>query len=243
MTRAEWLLREQSTILGFMWTLLHPLFMFGVLYWVFGNWMRAAVPDYPAFLMVGVVLFGFFSSGTHYGLSSLQRRRGIAMNFLVPRELLVFSAVLSVWLSYAVECALLLAMLCALGIAPKASWAFFPLLLAAQAALVLGLSLLLSLCGARMTDFERVWGLVTWAVFFLTPVFYRPDAVGLAQQAWVRANPIAALITASRQCLIDGVAPETNLLVVLGAWSAASLGLGWPVFRALRSRIGDFIAL
>ena len=71
LTVSEFLLREQSSVVGFLWTLLQPLLLFSVLYGLFTRWMTPRADGYAAYLLIGIVQYGFFNSGSTMGLSSL----------------------------------------------------------------------------------------------------------------------------------------------------------------------------
>ena len=128
LTRTEFKLRDQGTALGFAWTLLHPALMFIVLYTLFINWLGKFVDQYAAYLIIGLVQWQFFEKATMLGLGSLRRKSNLIRNFRFAREIIVLSAVGSVFWSYLLETAVLMVFLLLLGIRPAASWLLLPLL-------------------------------------------------------------------------------------------------------------------
>lgn len=242
MARCEWRVREQSSLFGFLWTLLQPLLLFGVLLLVFSRWLGPRSPDYAAQLLIGVVHFGFFSSATGLACTALRRRRGFVLNFPVPRELVVLSSALSVAASFALELVVLAAVLAALGHAPTWSWLALPFLVAVYILGVTGLCLALAAAGARFPDLERVWAIVTQAAFFVTPVFYRMSDVSAAHRL-IGFNPLARLIETARVCLLYGRPPSPAGAALGLALAAALLAGGWAFFRSQASRFGDDVAV
>jgi ABC-type polysaccharide/polyol phosphate export permease len=243
MTWCEWRLREQSSLFGFFWTLLHPLMLFLVLLVVFTRWLGSKSADFPGLLLIGLVHYNFFSAATSYACTSLRRRRGIVLNFPIPRELIVLSSVLSVAVSYFLELAVLGVILICLGHPPTWSWLAMPLISAVLVLGVAGVSLPIATIGARFPDFERVWGIAVQAGFFLTPVFYRISDVSPSQRAALALNPLARLIETARVCLMYGRFPSRKGAALGLAVSTVLAAGGWLYFRTQARRLADDVAV
>ena len=105
LTWTDFKLRDQGSVLGFLWTLLHPALIFTVLYLLFTKWMGRLVDGFAAYLLIGIVQYQFFEKSTSYALTSLRRKTLLVRNFKFPREILVFASVGSVFISYLLEMA------------------------------------------------------------------------------------------------------------------------------------------
>lgn len=243
MAWCEWRLREQSSLFGFFWTLLHPLMLFLVLLVVFTRWLGSKGSDYPGQLLIGLVTYNFFAAGTSYCCTALRRRRGIVLNFLIPRELIVLSSVLSVAISYFLELVVLAVVLVCLGHPPTWSWLAMPLISAILLLCVSGVALPLSTVGARFPDFERVWAIAIQTGFFLTPVFYRISDVPPSHRTWLALNPMARLIETARVCLLYGRLPSLKGAAFGLAASSAIAAAGWAYFRSQSHRLADDVAV
>lgn len=243
LTRCEFKLREQSTILGFGWTLLQPLLMFLVLYGLFTKWMGNHTTDYASYLLVGIVQYGFFNNGSTVGLSSLGRRRGLLLNFRIPRDIVVLSSVLSVAVSYMLEILLILAFYVALGGRPHATWLLLPVLFALHLVLVAGLAFWLSVPAARYPDCERIWTILLTAGFFLTPIFYTLDTISPLRRKLLMLNPMTHVIEMTRSCLIRGEVPSLSEAGGLALVSAILCALGWAVFKRNELKLSDYLAI
>src|SRR5206468_9781853 len=83
----EFKLRYFGSVLGYLWTLLKPLMLFGVLYVVFTRIVRFGTrgEHYPVMLLTGIVLFNFFSEATSGGLGSLVARENLLRKVTFPR--------------------------------------------------------------------------------------------------------------------------------------------------------------
>ncbi|MBI5211582.1 MAG: ABC transporter permease [Elusimicrobia bacterium] len=227
LARTEFRLRDQGTWVGFLWTLLHPLFIFLILHLLFTRWMGSRVEHYAAFLLIGIVQWNFFATATTGGLTSLRRKAGLIAHYAFPRVNIVLSSVFAVLLSHLLEWAVLLAALLALGVRPAPAWLLLPGVVLVELALAAGLSCLLSVLAVHVRDLDHVWGIVLYGLFFMTPVFYAPDMVGAAGQRVIAANPLAAIIGATRALVMGGGAPAAPglLPVSLGAGMLLVAGL------------------
>jgi len=244
MAISEWKMREQSTFYGFLWTLLNPILMFAVLYVVFTKWMGNKTANYPVFLLAGVVQYNFFQMGTGYGLSSQRRRSGVVQNFVLPRELITFSAVLSGAMSYCFEFATMLIFAVILGARPAWSWLALPAVDAILVAFVASLSLFLAVFEARYPDFERVWMILTNLGFFLTPIFYTLDIISPTKRRllWL-FNPMTSIIEMTRQILIAREFPSLLPFIGISLLTAALWWAGLAYFRKKEEKIGDYLLL
>ncbi|MBI4386903.1 MAG: ABC transporter permease [Elusimicrobia bacterium] len=242
LAHSEWKLRQQSSFGGFLWTLLEPLLMYSVFYWLFTQWMRGTVQNYASLLIIGVVLYGFFQGATTYGMTALLRRRGILMNFIMRREILVFSSVLSVAMSFLLEFAIVLAFVAVIGRPLLTTWLFLPFIIGLEFVLVLGLSLHLSVLATRYSDFERIWRILTTAGFFLTPVFYSLDVMSESRRRWIRLNPVAQIIELTRDCVVRGLAPDWNRAGILLLLCCALVMTGYMLFKRYERRFSDYVS-
>lgn len=239
LTRGEVLMRDQGTMLGFLWTLLHPVLMFVVLYGLFAKWVGKFVDEYVIYLLVGLVLWNFFQKATTSALGSLRRARGTILNYRFPREIVVFSAVGAVLWSSLLEVGVLLATVTLLGQSPTPAWLLLPVILALELALVTGVGLLLAAWSADYQDLERIWDVLTSAMFYLTPVFYPLSILAPDKQALLRLNPLTQLIGAFRGCVIDGRLPDAGSMLVVAAFCCGVLVAGRCYLRSRETQLMD----
>lgn len=238
LARAEWRLRQQSTFLGFLWTLLHPALMFAVLYGLFVKWLGRAQGDYAVFLLIGLVEWNFFASATSYALSSLPRRAPLLKSYPLRPELPALAAVLSVYFSHLLELAALGLLLVLFGVPPSAAWLWVPAVDLACLALAAGTGLLLAGLYVFFSDLERIWGILLTAGFFLTPVFYPLSVVSPDKAALLKLNPLTAVVESARLAFA-GSAPAAAGLGPAALWAALALAAGFALLRCKRGAIED----
>lgn len=239
LTRTEFKLRDQGTLLGFLWTLLHPALMFLVLHALFIKWLGKHVEDYPSYLLVGLVQWQFFEKSTTAGLSSLRRKSALIRNFDFAREIVVLSAVGSVFLSYALELAVMLLFLAWWGAGPSAAWLAAPALALLSLAVSVGVSLVLALVSAEFEDLERIWALLLTAGFYLTPVFYPLHLISEDYHGLMALNPMLHVVGAWRACLLPGGALDAGAATAVAVAAAAVIAGALLAFRRWERWVSD----
>ncbi len=243
LTRTEVLMRDQGTVLGFIWTLLHPALMFAVLYALFVKWMGKFVDTYAVYLLVGLVAWNFFQKSTSYALGSFRRFRAQVLNYRFPREIVVYSAVGAVVWSSAMEFCVLVPVLFALGQSLRWTWLLLPAVFALELLLATALGLFLAVCAVEFEDLERIWDVLTSALFYLTPVFYPLSIVSPRYQDLMRLNPLLHILQMFRDCIIAGRPPSAGVFLVLLLLGAAGVAAGLALLRRLEFRLADKLAV
>lgn len=238
LARVEWRLRQQSTFLGFLWTLLNPALMFAVLYGLFVKWLGRAQGDYAVFLLIGIVEWNFFATATSYALSTLLRRGSLLKSYPLPLEVPVLASVLSIYFSHLLELAALAAILGFFQVPVAASWLWLLLIDAAYLMLIAGTGLLLAGLYVFFSDLERIWSILLTAGFFLTPIFYPLSVLAPDKQALLSLSPLTAVIEGARAAF-SGSAPQAGALACICLWAAAALAAGTALLRLKRRAIRD----
>ena len=130
-------LRFFGSVLGYFWQLVRPLLLFGVLYFVFTEFVRLGegVPFYPVVLLSNIVLFTFFAEGSA-PLTSLVDRESLVRKVQFPLIAIPLAAVLLAAFNLVLNGLAVLVFALASGVRPHWSWLEFPLLLGALAVFV-----------------------------------------------------------------------------------------------------------
>ena len=241
-------LRFFGSALGYLWSLMRPLMLFGVLYFVFTEVVKfgAGVAHYPVYLLTGIVIFTFFSETTSRGVTSLIERETLLRKIRFPRMVVPLSVALHALFNLGLNLVVVFVFVLASGIAPRWSWLeLFPLVLV-LVLLATGTTMLISALYVRYRDIQPIWEVVLQILFYATPILYvtatLPD--NLERKAMV--NPIAAVMTQLRHAVIDPNAPTAAEAIGGGvrllAPLAVTLGvfaLGFWVFAREAPRIAE----
>jgi ABC-type polysaccharide/polyol phosphate export permease len=202
LTKAEWELRQQSTFLGFMWTLLHPALMFLVIYTLFVKWLGTSHINYAFFLIIGIVQWNYFSSAITMGMTSLLRKSEILKNYKISPETLILSSVMSILISHLIEMFLLLTLVAIFVLGPSIQWFLLIYIEACFLLFICALSIILAKLNVLYNDMERILTIILSAGFFLTPIFYSLTIIDKKYHFLMLFNPMTHIIELTREILI-----------------------------------------
>ncbi|HEY7509901.1 MAG TPA: ABC transporter permease [Vicinamibacteria bacterium] len=239
----------KSSVLGFAWSLLNPLFTLLIFTFVFGMILNVPVPapegrraSFAAFLLVALLPWTLVATALSAGCASLVGNGNLLRKVYFSRATLPASAVLAQGLHFVVALTLLLVYLGVLGIPFWRCLWLLPLPVAAAFMLALGLALITSVANVYFRDTQHLVTLASTAWFYATPIVYPVEMVERFGEPWTtlyRLNPAAALVATFRAILYAGTMPGAFDL----AWSLVSaagvLLAGWTLFRTAEPRLAE----
>lgn len=234
-------IRYRNMSLGVFWSLLNPLVMMGVLWFVFTKIFPGNIPNYPVFLMCGLVPYNFFSVAWVTSTTSLVDNTGLIKRVTVPRELVPLAAVLSNTLHLLIQITLLLLLVLISGKGVNVYWLWLPFVWACEIIFVGGLGLVCSSVNVFIRDMRYVVESANTVLFWLVPIFYPFESIRQEYREIYQFNPVAALVLACRTILLNGSAPPTTLLVKLVGGSVFTLLFGLMVFRVAKRKFYDYL--
>lgn len=211
MAVTEFKLRFYGSVLGYLWQLVRPLMLFGVLYFVFTKFVKigGAVPHYPVVLLANIVLYTFFAEGTG-AVSSMVDREGLVRKIQFPRMAVPMSVVLTASFNLTLNLLVVLGFALASGVEPRWSWLQVPLLIVLLVVFVIGLAMLLSALFVRFRDVQPIWEVILQVAFYATPVIYAIETIGVSERVReaIMLSPLAAILEQFRHAVIDPAAPS-----------------------------------
>ena len=220
MVSTDFKVRYQGSVLGYFWSLLKPLFLFAILYVVFTYIIPLGkdVEHYPVYLLLGIVLWNFFSEATTIGASSVVARGDLIRKISIPRYLVVIASSLSALINLGLS--LLVVFIFALfnGIAPSLSWLLIIPLVAELYVLALGISFYLSAVFVRFRDVTYIWEIVLQAGFYASAIIFPLALVPEMYHKWFFMNPIVQIIQDARHA----IATDTTVTI----WNTIN---SWPL--------------
>jgi len=160
---------------------------------------------------------------------------------LLPIELLVVVPVLSNGANFLITMALFFPIAVAFG--ANAGWVllFFPVLVAIELCMVLGLSFLVATFNVFYRDFQQVVGYLITAGFFLTPIFYARVSVPQNFKFLVTLSPIAALIGSFQNILYYGLPPSWREVLFAAVFGVVVLIAGLAYFNRYRESFAEYV--
>jgi lipopolysaccharide transport system permease protein len=235
-------IRYRNMSLGVFWSLLNPLVMMTVLTFVFTRiFPNPGTPHFHVFVLCGIIPFNFFSVAWVSGTLSIYGNAQLVKKVILPREVVPISTVLANCIHYVIQIALLITVVLTAGYKVNRYWALLPVVFALQVVFVCGLSLVSAALDVYFRDIRYVVESANTVLFWLVPIFYSPGDIPAQFQRLYWYNPIAAVVQACRNILLDGAAPPSSLLYKLFFVSAFSLVVGLFVFGRLKRRFADYL--
>lgn len=224
-------MRYYGSILGYIWSLLRPLAFFGVLYLVFTFFLKQSAPHYKLFLLLGIILWTFFSEATILGMNGFIGNYVLIRKVYLPRIILVLSAVSSAFVGLVFNMIVFFIFAMFDGISWHWGMLWFLPLVAALYMMALGVGLILSIVVVKIRDTINLWEVAIQLGFWLTPIMYPMSNVPEKLRFIVFLNPISGILEYSRFFLV-GIGGYTNLgyIYVVGVSIALLVG-GVAIFK------------
>tara|TARA_B110000014_G_scaffold172739_1_gene123082 strand:- start:1060 stop:1836 length:777 start_codon:yes stop_codon:yes gene_type:complete len=234
-------IRYRNSILGIFWSLIEPLLMLGVLFFVFSTMFKFEIENFPIYLLLGIICYNFFKNGTTFALNSLTNRSSLMTQIYFPRSIPGISSGITAAIMLILELVILGIFMVVLEFTPPITILILPLILALEFLLILGIALPLSVLNVKFKDTEFIWMVVVHAGFFLTPIFYQFDMLPDNIQSILQFSPVVQIVTMAHHVVLYGVLPSINsILYAVGSTSAIMI-IGYLIFRRYQSRIVEEI--
>jgi lipopolysaccharide transport system permease protein len=234
-------IRYRNMSLGAFWSLLNPIVMMAVLTFVFTKLLPSGQPNFPVFLLCGIVPYSFFSLAWATGTSSIVENAGLVKRIPLPREILPIASVLSNCVHLLIQIGLLLAMVLLYGLRVNVFWLWLPVLWGLEVLFVCGLCLISSGINVYIRDTRYFVESINTVLFWLVPIFYDFSIIPQRYKEIYQFNPVAALVLALRAILLHSQAPPMTLLVKLTIGSVTVFLAGMIVFGRLKNRFYDYV--
>ena len=245
-------LRFFGSVLGYLWQLMRPLMLFGVLFVVFSKVFSfgTEVRFYPVGLLLGLVLFSFFGEATGASIRSLSNREGLVRKIEFPRLAVPLASVLTALFNLVLN--LIPVVLFLLIVGGKVRWTWLELipLVTLLTVFATGLAMLLSALFVRYRDIEPIWDVVMQVLFYVTPILFTvqmvKDRAGATASNLLMVNPFAAIMQQARHAVVDpshvsaaaAIGGTWRLLIPLAIVVIVAV-IGFVVFSRAAPRIAE----
>jgi ABC-2 type transport system permease protein len=214
--RNEFKLRFFGSILGYVWQLMRPLLLFGVLLFVFSHVAKVSTaPHYAVALLAGIVLFTFFGEATGGAVRSVVDRENLVRKIHFPLSIVLLAS-----FNLALNLIVVLIFALAEGVRPMLSWVEAPLILAMLVIYCTGLAMLLSALFVHFRDIQPIWEVFNQVLFYasgiLIPVELMREKLSPTLFHLLMLNPLAIIVEQFRHAMVDRGALSAGQVV--GGW-------------------------
>jgi ABC-2 type transport system permease protein len=226
-----------GTVLGYLWSLIRPLLLFGALLFVFTKVFKVGsekVEHYPVMLLLGIVLYSFFQESTSNAVTSVLAQEGVVRKTQFPRLVIPLACVLTALFNLGLNLIIVFAFVLAFGVTPALTWLLFPIALLPLFVLAAALGTALSALYVRFRDVAIIWAVVAQVLLYMTPILYPVDAFDdKTYERLLMINPLAVILSQARIWVLheaDAPTPAASAGGWIGLLPAALIFLATLVF-------------
>lgn len=228
--------KYKRSVLGMFWSFLNPLLTMSVQYFVFSTIFKSDIPNYPAYLLIGIVSFNFFSEACGMALTSIIGNAGLITKVYMPKYIYPLTRVMSSVVNLAISLIPLLIVCVLTGVQFHKSVVLALYFLICLMIFSLGLGLLLSASMVFFRDTQFLWGVFSMMWMYATPIFYPATILPENFKFILQINPLYHFLKNIRVCILDGLSPEPAVYIQCLAIAMGMLLAGALVFRKSQDR-------
>ena len=242
MTWSQFAVRDQNSVLGLVWSFLHPAVMVGVLFAYFRANAGKDVKHYGIYLLFGMIHYTHFSNTTSGAMNCLHGMAQLTRHTVLPKEVLVISSVIAASMEFAVSIGFCVLLAWFSGIHLSFAVLALPLVLALQIVFALWVSFLLATIRVFVKDLNHIYQVFLRLLFFTTPIFYAAAFLrSPIAQRMLHFNLLAQLIGFSRSLVIGGTQFPVGFFLALWAFHGLALALAFLLFKYCESGFAEYV--
>lgn len=228
--------KYKRSILGMFWSFLNPLLMMLVQYFVFSTIFKSDVPNFAAYLIIGTVMFNFFSEACGMALGSIVGNASLITKVYMPKYIYPLTRVMSSMVNLGISLIPMLIVCVITKVEFQKSAVLALYFLVCLTIFSLGLGLLLSASMVFFRDTQFLWGVLTMIWMYATPIFYPETILPKEFKFILQVNPLYHFLKNARLCILDGLSPEPVVFVQCLLIALGALLIGALVFRKSQDR-------
>lgn len=239
MVVTDFKVRYQESVLGYLWSLLRPLFMFAILYVLFTYIIPIGKGNshYGVILLMGIVIWNFFSEATTMGANSVVANGNLLRKISIPRYLIVFSSSISALINLIINIGVVVVFALINKVYPTADWLMLIPLVVELFAFSMGVAFLLAALTVKFRDITYIWEIFLQGGFYASAIIFPITMVPESVRSLFFINPIVQIVQDARNSILNSsvhtdtlwnsvesvsiiVAPFLVIVifVLLGAW-------------------------
>lgn len=204
-------LRYQGSVLGYLWSLLRPLALFVILYFVFVKFLNIgdSIPHFPVYLLVGIVLWNYFAEVTSGSVTAIVGKGDLIRKLNFPKYVIVLAGSFSALINLALNFLVIGVFMWLNDVEIRSTIVFLPILILELFVFSLAIAFFLSAVFVRFRDINYVWEVIMQGAFYATPILYPISLVPEKAAKLLMLNPMAQIIQDVRYVLVT---PETQTI-------------------------------
>lgn len=241
LTQKEMKVRYKNSILGYLWSILHPLAFALIFFVVFKIIMRIGMKNYSLFLIAGLFPWQWFSTSLNASATAFIGNASLVKKMNFPRNVIPLALVAQDMIHFVLAIPVIVLFMAIYGKHPYLSWLYgLPMLLFIQFLLTYGASLVVASANVFFRDIERLVTIFTMLLFYCTPIIYPETMVPQRYRDLINLNPLTPLMLSWRELFIKGsINPSAIALSFL--YAAIIYGIGYWVYKRLYWKFAEVL--
>lgn len=229
--------RYKRSVIGFIWVMLHPLLMMLILYIVFSELFKVSIPNFSAYLISGIILWGFFSQSTSAAVISFIGNSNLIKKVYIPKAILPLSTILSAFAHFLFAMIPLFAIFFITGVHISFNVYLLPVIFVMIAMFSFGISLILATATVFFHDVRYIYEVLLLAWMYMTPIFYPESIVPERYMLILELNPFYYFISVFRGSLYLNVPMFYEKMLFSLLFAIFIFTTGWLFYSKYRHRI------
>lgn len=228
--------RYADSLLGYFWSVLDPLIMSAIYWFVFTKIFQRSVGQEPyiIFLLVALLPWLWFTSGISEGAKALRSQSRLVRSTALPREIWVLRSVCAKGIEFGFSIPVLAIFIAVYPPPFNGNLWLFPVAIVLQFMLLTGTGLILAPMMVLLKDLEPLIRLGLRFLFYASPVIYGLHDVFSTRlpeslHTLYTLNPMSGILSAYRAGFFDAEM-NTQAIVTAAVISVFTLVFGWIVF-------------
>ncbi len=234
--------RYRGSLLGFLWSILNPLFLMLVYLLVFRYYMRSNfVENYPIFLFCGLLPWAWTTSALMEGATSVVSSGHLITKSMFPAQLLPVVSVITTMVNFLLSLPLLLLFMIAAGVPLHATLLLLPVVIGIQFIFLVGVGLALGALNVLFRDVQHILSNVISLLFFLCPIVYPASVVPEKLRFTLELNPFAALTECYHSIILYGQYPSLQSVMYVISFAFLTFMIGNFIFSRYRETFAELL--
>lgn len=215
LVRTDFKVRYQGSALGYLWSLLRPLFMFIILYFIFVYFLKigSGIPHWPVALLLGIVMWSFFTEVTNTGLKAVVNKGGVIRKINFPKYIIILAASISALINLLINLVIIAVFMYINHVPLTWHLLLVPVFIGEIFVFALGCAFILSTLYVKLRDINFVWDIIIQGAFYATAVLFPmsrvADKSALAAKV-LMFNPAAQALQDARYSLLPATMPTAS---------------------------------
>ena len=229
--------RYHRSMLGFFWTLLHPVLMMTILTLVFSHLFKTSVQNYAVYLFAGLVPWNFLSGALNDSAFCIIHNEGLIRKIYLPKLVFPIAKVLINLTTFALSLVALFLLLKPMGAQFSYSLLALPFVIALFFTFTLGICLIVAVANTFFRDTGHLVSVFLQAWYFATPIIYEISFIPAEYHWRFWLNPAYPFIRMFQTIVHDGRWPQWPMILVASAFATVSLGVGYAAFKSVEDKL------